>query len=162
MTPQQQLRYQLALLLVYHGQKTVLAALGELLKLRAEDLHTLLAELDEFEPKVAAKRKNTGKRDKIESIIAQQPDKSEMLRELYNRFNDRTFLAELRDVRRFLENHSEPAHSLKSRSEALPKLMNVLARLDISELRDLCRRPDSKDYSALGIISDQILGRDSQ
>lgn len=162
MTPQQILRYQLALLLESHGQTRVLATLAELLKLREEELAALLAELDRLEPRRSVKgdRKNTDKT--LESLAAQYPHKADLLRTLHTRLLERRFLAELRDVRRFLESHSQAPKTLKSRADSIPAVLRVLANLDLDELKSLCEQSENGSYSSLGIISDQILGRDKR
>lgn len=160
MTPQQILRCQLALLLSSSGRERVLAALAELLKLPAEELEALLAAAEKLEPKGEKKPKSRGTQETLELLVAQHPEKADALRTLNARFTNRTFLAELRDVRRFLERQPHPPKTLKSRTAALPKLLQVLASLDSNELKSLCEHPDTGGYSSLGIISDHILGRD--
>lgn len=160
MTPQEALRYHLALLLASNGQSRVLAALAALLKLSEQELDAQLAALAKMEPKTAAKAEGSGSTRTLDVLLAQYPDKADALRTLNSRLVNKTFLAELRDVRRFLESHSHPAKSLKSRTDALPKILRVLATLDSNELKNLCEQPDSSDYSSLGTISDHIMGRD--
>lgn len=162
MTPQQILRYQLALLLAASGRSRILATLAELLKLREGELETLLADLEKLEPKGPTKHKSSGAQQTLDHLLAQHPDKADALRTLHARFVNKTLLVELRDVRRFLEGYSHPSRALKSRTDALPKLLEVWAGLDSSDLKRLCEQPDSGGYSSLGIISDHILGRDRE
>lgn len=158
MTPKQSLKYHVALLLETHGQKSVLTALSETLKLTQADLEKLLAELEEIEPQKPKKPKQGGQ-DPIELLAKRYPDKADALYTLLARFRNRTFLSELRDIRRFFEEHSHHFGRIKSRTDALPKLARLLVDLELAELENLSESPGGIDYSALGIISDQILGR---
>lgn len=162
MTPQQLLRYQLALLLASSGRGRVLGALADLLKLSETELEAQIAALDKLEPKRSARTGDVGSSKALEALIAQQPDKAGALRTLHARFLNRTFLADFRDVRRFLESHSRESTRVKSRSDSLPSLLRVLASLSSDELNNLCEQPESSSRSSLGIISDQILGRDKR
>lgn len=161
MTPQQSLKYHLALLLATHGEKAVLTALADTIKLSQDELERLLIELKELGPR--NRRKTTGtKQDVVELLVTQHPDKAEVLRALSARYRNKTFLPELRDVRRFFEQHSRSIGQTKSRSDALPKLARLLVDLDLGELKALCALPESNEYSSLGVISDQILGREQK
>lgn len=161
MTPQQLLRYQLALLLASNGQDGLLAVLSDLLKLPRQELDALLTDIEKLGVPRAKKPKGAiPHAPTIDRLAAQHPEKADLLRTLNARLENRTLFAELRDIRRFLEGHSVAAKSLKSRTDALPKLLKVLATLDVSELKALCESPSSADYSSLGVISDHILRRD--
>lgn len=158
MTLQQSLKYHLALLLATHGEKAVIAALAGTIKLSQYELEKLFIELKDLVPRNRRKPIEP-KQDVIESLVTQHPDKAEALRTLSARYRNKTFLPELRDVRRFFEQHSRPFGQTKSRTDALPKLACLLADLDLGELKALCELPESNEYSSLGVISDQILGR---
>ncbi len=157
MTSPRFLDYEVVLLLAKYGKDTVLNAVARRLTLTQEELESLLNGIDRSKaPRRSAKNRVV---DAIEPIVAQFPQKSEQLRALQGHFRNRTFLPELRDVRRFFEQHSRNLGNAKSRAESLPKLMMLLAALDVAELNDLCRARTCSEYSSLGIISDEILGR---
>lgn len=160
MTPEKYLRYQLALLLTLHSQQKVMSALADVLKLQEHELETLLANIEKTEPKGPKKAKSRNLQETTEAVVALHPEKAEWLRTLAARFSNKTFLPELKDVRRFFETHDHSAKNLKSRSEALPEILKLLASLDVAELRNLCEQAESGTYSSLGIISDHILGRE--
>lgn len=160
MTPQQVLRYQLAILLASSGRPRVLAALADLLELRDDELDAQLAAIGKPVPKKSLKNKRGDPQQTLNTIQSMHPDKAEALRVLAARYMNRTFLTELREVRRFLEGHDYPPRAIKSRTDALPQLLKVLANLDSNELRSLCELADSSDFSSLGIISDHIMGHE--
>jgi hypothetical protein len=161
-TPQQLLRYQLALLLASSGRSRVLGALADLLKLSETELEAQIVALDKVELKKPARTGDVAPSKALEVLTAQHPDKADALRNLHARFLNKTFLADFRDVRRFMDSHSRESTRVKSRSDSLPALLRVLASLDSDELKNLCEQPESSSRSSLGIISDQILGRDKR
>jgi hypothetical protein len=154
--PNDSLQRELAILLATHGQEPVLHALATTLKLSNEDLGKLIDELGSAKP-----RTRTGPtptiRDVIDSLSARSPGKADTLRQLVIRYVNRTFLPDLRDVRRFFDRHSRSLGQVRSRAKALPELAALLADLPVCELRDLCDVPEQDEYSSLGVISNQIL-----
>lgn len=82
------------------------------------------------------------------------------MRQLCARFDNRTFLPELKDVKRFFDRHGRPATVWKSRALAQASLFRVLADASMSELKTLlAEEPVGSNVSSLGLISDEILGR---
>ena len=98
----------------------------------------------------------------IEEIIRDaKPDNTEaesIIEGLARAYENREFLSELRDVRRFLDSRSTSPTKLRSRADALPMVVGMLARCELDELRSLDRKRQTR-RSDLGIITDQILGR---
>jgi hypothetical protein len=153
------LRYEASLLLVKYGREAVLKAIAGKLNCSETELETLLAQIEKQKP-VTRRSRPVPAPDQIEAIVRQHPDKASQLRSLYGRFQNRTFLPELRDVRRLFQQHSENPGHTKSRAASFAKVFNLLAHLDASELDVLCRVSESGEPSSLGIISDEILRRD--
>lgn len=158
MAPEQFLEYEVALLLAKYGERRVASALAAKLRLSPDQLERKLSELAHVKPKTS-NRKPLDAMPFIESLAAQAPEKAANLRLLFTRFQNKTFLPELKDVRRFLERHSSEVGTVKSRVEMAPRLFKLLSTVDVSELTDLCEGNAEKEYSSLGIISDQIMRR---
>jgi hypothetical protein len=150
------LDYEVALLLAKYGKDAVLNALAQKVQLSHEELESLLKELPNKKPGARSKRRPSVV-DSIDQLSREHPTKAHLLRTLHGRFQNRTFLTELRDVRRFFEQHSRDFGSTKSRAESLPRLLKVLAELDLPELNALCQAEPQSAYSSLGLISDEIL-----
>ncbi|MBI3941137.1 MAG: hypothetical protein HY315_09900 [Acidobacteria bacterium] len=152
------LDYELALLLAKYGRKAVVTALSQKLNLSLEQLEATLRDLDSEETPShrATKARNV---PKIETLVAQYPEKAEPLQVLTERFQCESFLPELRDVRRFFEQYSRNLGHVKSRAASYPKLIRLLADLDVSELNAVCQSSQVGQYSSLGILSDEILRR---
>jgi hypothetical protein len=161
-TPQQALRLQLILLVAANGKRQVLAALADALRLGPEELDAAIKELEarKASDSTRTQKDTTRPKDPLDAIVAAHPDKADELKKLNARFTNKAFLPEMRDVRRFMDDHALPFKNVKSRADALPRVLKVLGQLDVRELRRLCEQPDSREYSALGVISDEIMGRE--
>jgi hypothetical protein len=152
------LEHEVILLLAKHGERPVLAALAGKIGMSADELRDKLAELRKMKPRASTRKPIHGAND-FEAVIAQHPNKAEDLKVLFGRFQNKTFLPELKDVRRFLDRHSQKIGRIKSRADAAPKLAKLLGSLDSSELAGLCHDSEQGEYSSLGIISDEIMRR---
>lgn len=160
MTPRELLELEVALLLVKHGKQSVLQAMALLLRLSAQELETELGKLSDVSYALAAKKRSQGKPFSLDSILKGREEKADSLRQLQARFENRTFLPELKDVKRFFERYGKRVPSLKSRSSAQAPLFKLLADLESPTLTKLlAESPTSATFSSLGIISDEILGR---
>jgi hypothetical protein len=153
------LDYEIALLLAKYGKTALLDALARKLQLTQEQLESIIqTPLGEKSPSRPKKRPSA---DELVAQLAQvHPNKAQLLRTLHGRFRNKTFLPELRDVKRFFEQHDCSLGASKSRAEALPRVLRLLADLDVSELETLCQALPENEYSSLGVISDEILRRD--
>lgn len=159
MESEQFLDYEIALLLAKYGEKRLLTALAGKLGLSPEELHCKLNGLKEVKPRVSARKRVDASRI-VETIAAEQPEKASVLRLLFSRFQNKTFLPELKDVKRFFDRHGHALGSVKSRAEVAPRLFKLLGTLATSELKTLCEGGERKEYSSLGLISDEIMRRD--
>ncbi|HZT82764.1 MAG TPA: hypothetical protein VFA26_21215 [Gemmataceae bacterium] len=150
------LDYEVALLLAKYGKTAVLDALARKVQLTPGELEAILQGPVREKP-AASSRKKPSLADLVAELAGENPGKAEYLRILYARFGNRTFLPELRDVRRFLEEHDRSAGALKSRADTATRVVKLLADLDVAELQALCQTQPENAYSSLGVISDEIL-----
>jgi hypothetical protein len=153
------LDYEVALLLAKYGKTALLDALARKLQLTPDQLEAILQTPLNERP-ASSSKKRPRPVDLVSQLAQEYPSKAQLLRTLHGRFGNRTFLAELRDVKRFFEQHDRPLGASKSRTETLPKVLRLLAELDIAELEALCQAQPDNAYSSLGVISDEILRRD--
>jgi hypothetical protein len=153
------LDYEVALLFAKYGKNAVLDAVAKKLQLRSDELEAILQTALNEKP-----ISHAGKRPSPAELIAQLtkecPSKAQFLRTLHTRFENRVFLPELRDVKRFFERHGRHLGSSKSRAESVTKVLTLLAELDVAELEALCHAQPENEYSSLAIISDAILRKD--
>jgi hypothetical protein len=151
--------YEVALMLAKYGKRTLLDALAQKIQMTPEQLEVVLRD----PPKKRAvphARKEFSSADLLNGLAHDDSDKRGVLRRLHERFLNRTFLPNLRDVKRFLERHGRPVGALKSRAESIGKVLRLLAELDLEELETLCQAQPEGEYSSLALISDAILRRD--
>ena len=155
------LEYELILLIVKYGEKSVSTTLAKILGTSPNQLEDKLKDL---ELKMKSRPSSTKRFDRpgynIEKIIVQHPDKGEHLRCLFSRFENKILFPEFKDVKEFFDRHAVSLGAIKSRAQILPRLFNLLASLDPSELADLCKQKSRQEYSSLGVISDEIMRRD--
>jgi len=160
MTSKDFLSLHLCLLLAEHGESRVLEALALLLDSAPVDLQVRLADLRKIRHARSKKRTGASKgKMSIETLLSEHPDKADLIREIQERFLERTYLPELKDVRRFLDRHGQPSTTLKKRDDGFAIVARQLVLLSQDELRSILSEPTPLGYSSLGIISDQILGR---
>lgn len=154
----QLLDYEIVLLLAKYGEKRVVHMLAERLGLSTEELQRRLQRLKEVTPRIPT-RKTVDPYRVLDSIISEKPEKAAHLRTLFSRFQSRSFLPELKDVRRFFERHGHDLGNVKSRAQVVKPLFTLLANLEASELASLGEHVRGNNYSSLGIISDEIMRR---
>ena len=155
------LNYEIILLLAKYGKKQVLDALASQLHIPSDVLETKLQEMGKLKPRITHKKRPDPSAI-VESLFAQHPDKAEYLKTLFSRFQNKAFLTELKDVKRFYNRYADDLGKVKSRTDAIPKLFKLIASLDIKELSNLCDDFKAGEYSSLGILSEEIMKRVKQ
>jgi hypothetical protein len=156
MTSSVYLEYEVALLLAKYGKSAVLNVLAAKLNLSKEELEAGLENLRHGKRSSSRRRRRTDE-DELGAMVRRYPEKAAQLRTLAERFRSRTFLPGLRDVKRFFERHARIVNGSRSRAQAFGPLIQLLGELDSDELEALCRSEPPEAYSALGLITDQIL-----
>lgn len=156
MGTQNYLDYEIILLFAKYGERQVLDALSSHLNMLPGVLETRLKEMRTLKPRATVK-KRTDPQTIIGSLVVQYPDKAQYLKTLFSRFQNRTFLSELKDVKRFYNQYAADIGKVKSRTDAIPKLFKIIASLDIKELTTLCDDFRTGEYSSLGILADEIM-----
>jgi hypothetical protein len=160
MAAQDFLDLEISLILLKYGRRAALQAIAR--KSQVPEA-ALLREFDDLlsAQKNARPKKRRGVKPFIlDSVLAGNETKAIYLRALHSRFENRTFLPELKDVKRFFERYGRPVQAWKSRMLAEGSVFRLLASLDIYDLKKLvAETPVHKGVSSLGLISDEILGR---
>lgn len=150
------LDYEIMLLLAKYGKSAVLGSLSRKLKLTPAELEAALHHV----PAPKAGQRSPARRDHAdptEELAHKYPKKAHLLRTLRDRFQHRQFLPELRDVKRFFEQHRSHLGSIKSRADSFPRVLQLLSELNLAELEVLCRGEPNGSYSSLELIADEIL-----
>ncbi|WP_127158682.1 hypothetical protein [Xanthomonas arboricola] len=147
------IKFDIHLLLVRYGRFSVLREMAEALNV---DEATLQAELKNV---VLEKPVKTAEFTVFDLGITDDK-KVKLLTELEGRYLNRTFLAELKDVNRFLERNGYRSGRPKSRQVARKSVFKLLVNFNYAELEALIKHEDKgKDFSSLGVISDHIMSR---
>ena len=149
---------ELRLLIARYGKKKITKALSEI---GSTDLPVIKAGIEDYEN--GAKRSKAQRRTEksIEEMVREvnpgHPDIAHLLEKLARSYENKEFLPELREVKRFLEDRDISTSKIRSRKDALSTVLKVLAPCSIDELRKLDAEKGGS-RSDLGIITDQILG----
>lgn len=160
MTAKELVDIDVGLILLRYGKAAVLNAIAHRVGVSEEELMNEIDRLRAAKELSAAKKKRSVAKFDLNSILIGRNDKAVNLIKLSERFENRTFLPELKDLKRFFERHGGSASSVKSRASAQSRLFRMLADFGNSDLeRLLAEAPGSSKESSLGLISDEILGR---
>ena len=146
----------LKLLLAERGRSGVLAALAEIEEVNVEILEKELDEIRERKSSLRPKRKKTALELLQKSSV--EGHKLILMKQLGCAYESKWFLPEMWRVRTFLESHGIKADRLKSRSDALPKVVNVLHRMSESELSNALSELHRTERGDFALLADQIMG----
>ncbi len=147
---------EVRLLIVKYGYRRILEALSKAQGISVTNIEAALTNLEKAKP--TKKRKTTKPLTEIvERFISRVPENANLLRELANRFENRTFLPQMKDVRRFLGPFGVDSKSLKSRNDSAKKVFEKLSELPSVELEELVAHSPSEE-SAFSELADEIIG----
>lgn len=157
----QLLEIEVRLLVLRYGRRRVINVLARLGEQTLEQLEQQLRAIEQ-EPKTG--HANLPARSLIEvaeSECRARPDILEPLRTLALNFENRVFLTNLRDVKRYLDQIGVPHKSLKSRKTAGPVLIRALSKMPRDELLKLLTTDESSRDSDFALLSRAIMGTTS-
>ncbi|MCA9421728.1 MAG: hypothetical protein KC592_11965 [Nitrospira sp.] len=143
------LQIELRLLIHRYGKQRILSLLA---RIGEQTLAELEQQIRELEGKRKVKAPKPSIIDRAISEGRQHPELAESLRALAVRFQNRTFLPNLRVVQRVLDQVEHTKGKLKSREAAVPLLIRSLTKLTPDELKLLLAQhnmPGESDYSLL-------------
>lgn len=150
------LSFDVTILLARYGEKSVIGELSKQVNLREDELEDKLARIRSL-PKRESKSKKAAPEFSLELYMSERPDIAEQMKVLDSRYDNRTFLSELRHVKRFLERRGVPSANIKSRELGKRKVFELITSLSGKEVSVLMSEDAVAGESSLGIISDQIL-----
>ena len=151
------LELEIRLLIARHGKPRVSEALSSI----EADLPTLDTDVKDYASKSRKRRARPRHKKDIDEMIREvhpdNPDVERLVRKLALAYEQKEFLPELRRVKSFLESRGALDKKIRSRADALPAVILVLARSGLDELTALAEKKSTRD-SDLGIIANHILG----
>lgn len=148
---------EVKLLVLKHGRSSVVKTLARVCDVSESDLETQLAAAAKTKESKDRSVKPTGA--ELLARIEVSEEIRELLIELVHEYECKRFLGELRLVEKFYFDHGiRPAP--KARADALPKVITVLAKLPLTELRELLAtvREGGSD-TAFAQLAGAIIGR---
>ncbi len=151
------LNIELRLLMLRYGRRSVLSALARITDQTPEQIEADLALAEKR--KAGSKKRVVSAVDLAEQLGNENEESAEMLKTLAARFENRTFLPQLRDVQRLLDRAGYPHGRLKSRREAARHVMKMLSRLSTDELKRLIASPEPNADSDYAVLAREIMGR---
>jgi hypothetical protein len=142
-------------LLARYGRERVLEALANVGEVDPSQIEAAVTAYE-------SRGKHFGKRSTADASalvekLRLDPDTKAMVHELAVAYESGSFLPQLREVRRFLASNGIEG-TVRSRRDALPRVVQALSKCGADHLRDLASRSDDSRRGDLGLIADQILG----
>ena len=151
------LELEVRVLVLKHGYKRVLGALSKSQGVTEEEIESALFELERLKGTKRKSRKIESITDIAARTTKKYPEKSKYILELARRFENKTYLPQMRDVRNFLVPFGLDRNSLKSRVNSAKIIIEKLCELSPSELAELVDFVPSGN-SAFSELAGQIMG----
>ena len=145
------------LLIARYGRQRVLETLATI---SSVDLAIIQREIEAYEVKSKSKKptRRKGSVGELLKKVRLDGETRPLVEKLVYAYENKEFLPELKKVKRFLESQGISTDKLRSRADALPKVINVLAHQSNASLEKLEAEIGTNDRGDLEIIADQILG----
>jgi hypothetical protein len=153
------LKMELRLLQLRYGRRRILESFGALTEQTPDQIEAEIAALEARKTKRVRKVRSVD--DVLAELVVARPEAAQILRTLATRYENRSFLPQLKDVQRFLERLGLARKSLKSRRDALKHVLTALSRLSADELDRLARLSANEGDSDYANLAREIMGRRS-
>ena len=144
------------LLIAEHGRSSVLAALAEIEEVDTKVLEKELDEIRERKTRAKPKRKKSALELLQDTNVGAH--KLTLMKQLGCAYESSWYLPEMWRVRRFLERYGIDAGDLKTRNDALPKVVEVLHRMSEAELTKALSDLHKAERGEFALLADQIMG----
>ena len=151
------IQIEVEILLLKYGEDSVLKALSAAIVSTEEELRKKIDALKEKKAKTT-KGRRTKKQplDIAEEVIARSPNKDQLMN-LAISYQNRQFLPQLRDVRRFLGRFGI-RKNVKSRNDATRVVFECLNRYSQEELESLASDSNAEGQSSFSKLAGHIMG----
>src|SRR6267143_1141161 len=157
MNSKELINFETRLLLVKYGSNAVLEALAGIKNVSIDELHERLGRVE------AARSRRREKVVKSPDTLVQElrlpEERMAAIKTIASHYQSRRLFPNLRDVSSFLRRHGVEAKRFKSRNDAFPKLLRVLALLDTLELRSIVDDADRSDSADFAMLADRLMGK---
>lgn len=149
------LEIEVELLILKYGYAKVLSAIASRDNITLEVLEKKISDLKNKKSQ-KPRRKEVSVEEIVAKIISENPHIKDEIQLLLARFVNKTFLPELKDVRRFIEKQSNRKVNIKSRDSGAKHVFDIIKSMpknEIMQVIDLNPIGES-DYS---LLSEQII-----
>lgn len=146
-------------LILRYGRRKVVEALAHLNDQTVDDLDRELKNIAERKPRGKSKPKQAI--ELVAEACQVRPEVVDTVKTLALRFDNRTFLPQLRDAERFLARTGAVHGRLKSRLAAASYVVGALAALPVEELNRLVASAPSS-VSEYSLLAREIMGGSSR
>jgi len=151
------LKIELRLLLLRYGRRRVLNTLAVLGDQTPEDLDAALTLMEGRE--VKRTRKIVPAPELAVQFASERPEVAKLIQTLATRYENRTFLPELREVQRFLDRAGERHRRLRSRSDGAREVIKILSQLSVEDLNRLVVSKTHQDDDDFRLLAKEIMGK---
>ncbi|GEM_PF-2750341 len=148
---------EVRLLLLKYGLKRVLQTLASIRNFEPVNIEQLINEAS-YQKSQKSRIKHTTIEEILKTIDFPNSEVKPLVYKLGNKFENKIFLPQLKDVRMFLEKNSVAPKSIKSRISAAKKVFELLSMMSVTQLNELLES-SVVGQSDLSVISDQIVRR---
>lgn len=153
----QLLQLEVRLLVLRYGRRAVLGALAQLGNQSLEEVESELSAL-EARKIVRKPRAAVTTESVISTTFADRPADIPMVEALVRRYENKTFLPQLRDVQRFIDRAGGPRGRLKSRLTALHQFIKSLSKMSSADIELLASDSDRSGKSDYELLAREIMG----
>lgn len=148
---------EVELLLLKYGENAVIRALALASGLNEEKLQEKIFSLQELKTKPARTQKEKKQLVDIANEVLKGAAHEEELRKLAALYQNKRFLPQLKDVKRFLGKFSIGKYA-KSRNEATKMVFESLKKCSLDELTAFISEVDNGEQSSFATLADHIMG----
>jgi len=150
------LEIEIKLLVLKYGHTAVLKGLAMAANTSLEEIEAMIRRITERKTSKARTLQRKTAIETAEKIISSSAN-YKLLHELAVRYQDRTFLPQLRDARQFLERHGIN-QKVKKRSVAVRPVFEVLLAQSQEELKELLAELHPAGTSTFSQLANEIIG----
>ena len=155
------LQLELRLLIHKYGYDSVLQVLADTKGNSLKEIELLLSNLEKKTVRNKVPPKKKSELEIAEEVIKSSEHYS-MLKKLAINYQNKTFLPQLKDVKRLLEQHGVKSKSIKSRLLATRKVFDLIKELDEKELHELMLDEKENGETAFSALASEIIGDNKQ
>ncbi len=151
------LEIEIKILLLKHGYKSIITALS---KIKDTSIESVISDIEKQEERnLLNKNKKAIKTDYIDLVYSkiQAHENKEYLLSLLTQFQNKTFLPELKDVRKFIEQSGGNPVKAKSRMDSVKILFETLMKMNGAKIIEINNQQKNYKSNVFSELSNEII-----